>query len=160
MRPRDLSEHRLWHPGEAEMVVLGAEDIAVADAVEKKTVLPAVVEDGRPRLVVEDKQRPGGAKRAGLRVVFQGSDQGAECKPRHVEAVIEAQGDGWWRRRGPSPQFWETGSKRGRPVGAGEGERAGASPAPTGLLRPPRIGAGGRPALRRQQKYPDNYSQA
>ena len=56
MRPRDLSEHRLWHPGEAEMVVLGAEDIAVADAVEKKAVLAAVVEDSRLRAVVEDKQ--------------------------------------------------------------------------------------------------------
>lgn len=61
-------------------------------------MLAAVVEDSRLRTVVEDQQRPGGAERAGVRVGFQGGDQGAERRPRHIKAVIEAQGDGWWGR--------------------------------------------------------------
>ena len=176
VRPRDLSEHRLWHPGEAEMVVLGAENVAVADAVEKEAVPSAVVEDGRLDLVVKDQQGLGNAKRAGVRVGLQGGHQGTERVPRHIEAVFEAQDDGWWRkRRGSSPQFWGTGSKRGKPVGAGLAPALQSCPRPLVCprppilppyplqLRPPSIGAGGLSGYsrtqRHQQKYSRNYSQ-
>ena len=183
MRSCNLAEHRLRHPGEAEMVVLGAENVAVADAVEKEAMPSAVVEDGRLGLVVEDQQGPGDAKRAGFRVGLQGGHQGVERVPRHIEAVFEAQDDGWWRkRRGSSPQFWGTGSKRGKPVGAGLAPALLSAPAlifcprPYGSfprppilppyplqLRPPSIGAGGLSGhsrtQRHQQKYSRNYSQ-